>query len=150
MRQARALGLAGIVGMWVWFVPGAWEIAEVDLDNLVLGMEFALHGGEGTEEEIGGVGHDGGAAGVDLVPGLEFIEFAEGAIDNDSGAEFLGPADEGCSQVGLFKVLPVLDSMLGAEAESWVGDGHAAATATGCAMQTVEAQGVRRNDGARG
>jgi hypothetical protein len=56
--------------MWVWFVPGAWEIAEVDLDNLVLGMEFALNGGEGTEEEIGGVGHDGGAAGLDLVPGL--------------------------------------------------------------------------------
>jgi hypothetical protein len=94
MRQVRALGLAGIVGMWVWFVPGAWEIAEVDLDNLVLGMEFALNGGEGTEEEIGGVGHDGGAAGLDLVPGLEFIEFAEGAIDNDSGAEFLGPPDE--------------------------------------------------------
>ena len=35
------------------------------------------------------------AARVDLVPGLELIEFAEGAVDNDRGAEFLGVADEG-------------------------------------------------------
>ncbi len=58
-------------------------------------MEFALDGGEGAEEQVAGVGHDGGAARVDLVPGLELIEFAEGAVDNDRGAEFLGVADEG-------------------------------------------------------
>ena len=40
----------------------AGAIAEDDLDNLVFGMEFALDGGEGAEEEIAGVGHDGGAA----------------------------------------------------------------------------------------
>jgi hypothetical protein len=68
-------------------------------------MEFALDGGEGAEEKIGGIGHDGGASGVDLVPGLELIEFAEGAVDNDGGAEFLVVADEGCSQVGLIEVL---------------------------------------------
>ena len=71
------------------------------------GMEFVLDGGESAEEEIAGVGHDGGAAGVDLVPGLELIEFAEGTVDNDSGAEFLGVADEGCRQVGLVEVLLV-------------------------------------------
>jgi len=83
---------------------------EVDDDlGLVIefGMEFVLDGGEGAEEQITGVGHDGGAAGVDLVPGLELIEFAEGAVDNDRGAEFLGVADEGCSQVGLVEVLVV-------------------------------------------
>jgi len=71
---------------------------EVDDDlGLVFefGMEFALDGGEGAEEQVAGVGHDGGAARVDLVPGLELIEFAEGAVDNDRGAEFLGVADEG-------------------------------------------------------
>jgi hypothetical protein len=77
------------------------------LDNLVLGMEFLFDGGEGAEEEIAGVGHDGGAAGVDLVPGLELIEFAQGAIDHHSGAEFLGVADKRCSQVGLIEVLLV-------------------------------------------
>src|SRR5882724_7330106 len=59
---------------------------EVDDDlGLVFefGMEFVLDGGEGAEEQVAGVGHDGGAAGVDFVPGLEFIEFAEGAVDND-------------------------------------------------------------------
>ena len=70
-------------------------------------MEFAFDGGEGAEEKIGGVGHDGCAARVDLVPGLELIEFAQGAIDHHSGAEFPSVADEGCSQVGLIEVLLV-------------------------------------------
>jgi len=33
-----------------------------------------------VEEEIGGVGHSSGAAGTDLVAGLELIEFAEGMV----------------------------------------------------------------------
>jgi len=41
----------------------------------------------GCGEQVAGVGHDGGAAGVDFVPGLEFIEFAEGAVDNDRRAD---------------------------------------------------------------
>ena len=86
---------------------GTREIAEVDGEFFVFWMEFVLDGGESAEEEIAGVGHDGGAAWVDLVSGLEFIEFAEGAVDNDGGAEFLGVADEGCSQVGLVEVLLV-------------------------------------------
>ena len=42
--------MAGIVGVWVWFVPGAREIAEVDMGNLVIEMEFVLDGGEGAED----------------------------------------------------------------------------------------------------
>jgi len=97
-------------------------------------MEFVLDGGEGAEEEIAGVSHDGGPAWVDLVPGLEFIEFTEGAIDNDGGAEFLGVSDKGCSQVSLVEVLLVLGRVFGAEAGSRFGDDHAAATATGGAV----------------
>src|SRR6266404_5945388 len=90
---------------------------EVDDDlGLVFefGMEFVLDGG--AEEEVAGVGHDGGAARVDLVPGLEFIEFAEGAVDNDSRTEFLGVSDEGGSKVGLVEVFLVLGGVFGAEA----------------------------------
>jgi len=95
-------------GFWPGPVAvGAGQIAEVDGHLLVIEMELVLDGGEGAEEQVAGVGHDGGAAGVDLVPGLELIEFTQGAIDNDSGAEFLGVDDEECSKVGLVEVLLV-------------------------------------------
>ena len=84
---------------------GAREVDDDPGFVFEFGMEFVFDRGEGAEEEVAGVGHDGGAAGVDLVSGLEFIEFAEGAVDNDGGAEFLGVADEGCGQVGLVEVL---------------------------------------------
>jgi len=55
---------------------------EVD-DDLGLVFEFwngfVLDGGEGAEEELQGVGHDGGRGGVDFFPGLEFIEFGRGS-----------------------------------------------------------------------
>jgi hypothetical protein len=95
------------------------------------GMEFVLDGGEGAEEQVAGVGHDGGAAGVDFVPGLEFIEFAEGAVDNDRGAEFLGVSDEGGSKVGLVEVFLVLGGVFGAEARLGVGDGQTAESLAG-------------------
>ena len=94
-------------------------------------MEFVLDGGEGAEEQVAGVGHDGGAAGVDFVPGLEFIEFAEGAVDNDSRAEFLGVSDEGGSKVGLVEVFLVLGGVFGAEARLGVGDGQKAESLAG-------------------
>jgi hypothetical protein len=102
------------------------------------GMEFVLDGGEGAEEEVASVGHDGGAARVDLVPGLELIEFAEGAVDNDRGAEFLGVADEGCRKVGLVEVLPVLGRMFGAEAGVGVGDGQTAESLAGKTMLAMK------------
>jgi len=108
------------------------------------GMEFVLDGGESAEEQIAGIGHDGGAAGVDLVPGLELIEFAEGAVDNDRGAEFLGVADEGCGQVGLVEVLPVLSGVFGAEAGVGVGDGQ---TAEALAGKTMLAMKLNRSSG---
>jgi hypothetical protein len=114
---------------------------EVDDDlGLVFefGMEFVLDGGEGAEEQVAGVGHDGGAAGVDFVPGLEFIEFAEGAVDNDRGAEFLGVSDEGGSKVGLVEVFLVLGGVFGAEARLGVGDGQTAESLAGKTMLTMK------------
>ena len=135
-----ALGLAGIVGGWVGkgVALGAGEVDD-DLGFVFeFGMEFVLDSGKGAEEEIAGVGHDGGAAGVDLVPGLEFIEFTEGAVDNDRGAEFLGVADEGCSQVGLVEVLLMLGGVFGAEAGLRVGDGQTAKTLAGKTMLAMK------------
>src|SRR6266404_6499832 len=112
---------------------------EVDDDlGLVFefGMEFVLDGG--AEEEVAGVGHDGGAARVDLVPGLEFIEFAEGAVDNDSRTEFLGVSDEGGSKVGLVEVFLVLGGVFGAEAGLGVGDGQTAEALAGKTMLTMK------------
>jgi hypothetical protein len=36
-------------------------------------LAMAGDGGEGTEKETGGVGHDGGAARIDLITSLELI-----------------------------------------------------------------------------
>jgi len=57
----------------------------------LLGLEgiIAGHRRKSAEEEVAGVGHDGGAAGSDLVVRLELIEFAERMVDVGGGAEFL-------------------------------------------------------------
>jgi len=44
----------------------------------------------GCEEVIGGVGQSSGAAGSDLVSGLELIEFAEGMVDVGGRCEIPG------------------------------------------------------------
>jgi hypothetical protein len=79
-----------------------------------LGGVIAGDGGESAEEEIGGVGHDGGAAGSDLVAGLELIEFAEGVVDVCGGAEFLDVADENIGEVGLVEVSLAFGGVFGA------------------------------------
>jgi len=66
---------------------------------------FVLDGGEGAEEKIGSVGHDGGAARGDLVMGLKLIELAEGMVDVGGGAKFLDVTDEGGGEVCLVEVL---------------------------------------------
>ncbi len=63
----------------------------------MFGLEVVIagDGGERTQEQVAGVGHDGGAARRDFVAGLELIEFAEGMIDGDGVAELLDVPDEG-------------------------------------------------------
>ena len=55
----------------------AGEIAEVDGHGFVFGMEFVFDGGEGAEDQVARVGHDGGAARVDATFDLELEEAGE-------------------------------------------------------------------------
>src|ERR1700732_3843152 len=60
----------------------AWGVKD-DLDRrvgILLGIEFAVDGGEGAEKLIGDVGEDGGATGRDLVFGEEKKEAGEEAV----------------------------------------------------------------------
>jgi len=93
-----------------WFEVGPFAVRAGHVNNeamFLLGGRsgFPCDGGEGAEEEVGGIGHDGGAAGRDLVVGLELIEFAEGMVDVGGGAEFLDVADENGGEVGLVEIL---------------------------------------------
>jgi len=129
----------------------ARDVADLDDGDLFHELEtiFAVDGGEGAEEEVGGVGHDSGAAGSDLVVGLELIEFAERVIDVGGGAEFLDVTDEGGGEVGLVEVLLEQSGVFGAKAGIGIRDGHAATAATGSALLTMGQRGGVGNGGAR-
>ena len=96
------------------------------MDNLVFGMEFAFDGGEGAEEKIAGVGHDGGAARLDAVVCLEVKEAGEEVIDGDGGLEFGETGDEFGGEVGGLVAFVPAAGMVEAEAGGRIGDGHAA------------------------
>src|SRR4029077_1390489 len=108
-----------------------------DSRAVVVLIGFTLDGGEGSEEEAAGKGHDGGAAWGDLVAGLELIEFAERMVDIGGGAKFLDVADKGGGDVGLVEFPLEVGGVLEAEARVRVGDGHAATTAAGSALLTM-------------
>src|SRR5437899_13105964 len=91
-----------------------------------MGAELVLDGEEGAEEQIAGVGHDGGAAGVDAVMRLEAKEAGEEIVDGDSGLEFGETGDEFGGEVGGFVAFAPTASMVGAESGARIGDGHAA------------------------
>jgi hypothetical protein len=80
------------------------EIAEVYFEDFVFGVEFFLDGGEGAEKEVAGVGHDGGATGVDAVGGFKLEEAREEVVDGDGGLEFGETGGEGGREVGLLEV----------------------------------------------
>jgi len=121
------------------------------LPGVVTGcIGFEGDGGEGAEEEVGGVGHDGGAARSDLVTGLELIEFAEGMVDVGGGAEFLDVTDKAGGEVGLVEILLEQSGVSGAEAGVRVRDGHAAKAAPGGgAVLAMERGGAGDGGGAR-
>jgi hypothetical protein len=110
---------------------------------------FEGDSGEGAEEEVGGVGHDGGATRADFVTGLELIEFAEGMVDVGGGAEFLDVADERGGEVGLVEILLEQSGVFGAEAGVRIRNGHAATTATSRALLTMRQNGCGSNGRAR-
>ena len=115
----------------------------------MFGLEVVIAGddGEGAQEQVTGVGHDGGAARRDFVAGLELIEFAEGMIDGDGVAELLDVPDEGRGKVGLIEFFLVVCSVFGAEARVRLRDGHAATASAGGAMLTMERDRIGIGDG---
>src|SRR6266566_5353452 len=128
-------------------VRGARDVHDECGPIVLLSVLLGVDGGEGAQEQIGGVGHDRSAARGDLVPGLEFIEFAEGVVDVGGGAEFLDVTDEGGGEVGLVEVLLALSGVFVAEARVRIRDGHTTTTAAGGAMPTMERGGVGVGDG---
>jgi hypothetical protein len=110
---------------------GAGEIAKVHFEDFVFGVEFVLDGGEGAEEEVAGVGHDGSAAGGGCV---EMQEAREEIVDGDGGFEFNETAGEKGGDVALLQADSVGDSVFGANARGDAGDGVAATAACGSAM----------------
>jgi hypothetical protein len=97
-------------------------------------MAFTLDGGDGVEEQVAGVSHDGGAARRDFVAGEEFVEFAKGAVDGDAGSEFLGVPNEPGSDVGGILFLFELGGVIGAEVASNVRDELAATEFAGAVL----------------
>jgi hypothetical protein len=73
-----------------------------DLLFVVLRVEFFVDGGEGAEDEIAGVSHDGGVAWGDAVFGFEVQEAREEIIDGDGGLEFGETGGEIGGEVELF------------------------------------------------
>jgi len=113
---------------------------EVDDDLglvFVFGMEFVLDGGEGAQDQIAGVGHDGGAARGDAVFGLKMQEAGEELVDGDSGLEFGEAGGEGGGEIdGCVFMLGEL--RVGATEEGLrVRDEEAAAGAVDEAMPTT-------------
>src|SRR5713226_168532 len=130
---------------------GARDVAGLDDGDFFHELEtiFTIDSGEGAEEQVAGVSHDGGPAGSDLVAGLELIEFAEGMVDVGGGAEFLDVTDEGGGEVGSVEVLLEQSGMFGAKAGVWIRDGHAAAAAARGALLAMEQNRGGSNRGAR-
>jgi hypothetical protein len=112
---------------------GARKVAEVDFGDFgfVVGKdaEFLHVDGEGAEEEIAGVGHDGGTARGDAVFGLEDEEFREEFVDRLGVGEFDGIACEDGAEVGDFGGLGWEWRVAEAEIGVRVGCGEAAASA---------------------
>jgi hypothetical protein len=99
----------------------------------VLRVDFVPDGGEGAEEQVAGVGHDGGAARGDAVFGLEMKEAGEELVDGDGGLEFGEGGGEIDGSVFMLRELRVAaaEERLGAQ------DKEAAAGAVEEAMLTT-------------
>ena len=100
-------------------------------------IEFVVDGGEGAEEKIARIGHDGAAAGRDFVGGEEFVEFAEDMVDVHGGLEFLDATDELFGQVAGVDFLEVKRSGAEAEARFRVRDGESAVRSGANAMTAM-------------
>ena len=119
-----------------------------DFDRVLFGFlsrggGFVFHDGDAAEEEIGGVGHDGAAAGRDAVLRQEKEEAREELVDGRGGSEFVQAGGEGGSQLCGFGA-----GVFGAERGVWLGK-EAAALAIGedlSAARLVDTAGFSWSD----
>jgi len=106
----------------------------VDDDSLWLAGFFLLDGGEGAEEEVAGIGHDGGAARGDAVLGLKKKEAGKEIVDGDGGTEFSETGDEFGGEIGGFVPLLPAAGMVGAKGGEMIRDRQAAAAVAGVVL----------------
>ena len=66
----------------------------------VMEVVFAVDGGEGTEEEVASIGHDGGAAGRDGVVSLLEEQAGKEVVDVGSGLKFSEITEKGGCESG--------------------------------------------------
>jgi hypothetical protein len=119
-----------------WAVRRAGKVAEADGHRFIFGMEFVLDSGEGAEDQIAGVGHDGGAAGMDAILGLEMEEAGEEGVDGDGGGKFGETDGEGGGEInGCVLALGEL-GVVSAEERLRIWDKEAAASAVDEMMLT--------------
>jgi hypothetical protein len=126
----------------------AGEIAEVDGHGFVFGMEFVFDGGEGAEDQVARVGHDGGAARVDATFDLELEEAGEELVEGDGGGEIGETVGEIGGEVGTFEADGAGGRVFGAETGGGVGDGMTATAAgAGVVLATWQVAGGARVEG---
>jgi hypothetical protein len=97
-------------------------------------MEFVFDSGEGTEDEIGGVGHYGSAARGNPVFGLQVEEAGEEFADGDGGLEIGETFREGGGEIyrSVFVLREV--GMVEAKKRFRIWDKEAAASSVGETM----------------
>src|SRR5262249_41469797 len=103
-------------------------------------MEFVVNRRKSAEEEVAGIGHDGAAAGGDLVGGQEVVELAGDMVCVLGGGGFGDAANKVRGAVGGLPFPELLLAKRGvaeAEAGYGIGDGHATAATTGSARRAV-------------
>jgi len=115
---------------------GARQI-EDPLLLLALGIRFVFDGREGAEEQVTGVGHDGGAARRDAVLGLKMQEAGEEVVDGEGRLEIREAGHEGGGKVGKFVFVLGELRMARTEDRIGVGDKEAATSAVDEEMLTA-------------
>ena len=95
------------------------QVRREKVDHIRVFADFILllevDGGEGAEEEVTGVGHDGGAAGRDALLRLEKEKPGEEVVDRDGGLELGETGDELGGETGGMVAFVLAASVLGAE-----------------------------------
>lgn len=126
----------------------AGESAEVELRPEDEPVTIVFDGGEGAEDQVARVGHDGGEARVDATFDLELEEAGEELVEGDGGGEIGETVGEIGGEVGTFEADGAGGRVFGAETGGGVGDGMTATAAgAGVVLATGQVAGGARVEG---